>query len=102
MQQFLGDRTKELTPSGCRHNQTGNHFFADYWRVGGRRRADQALDYVIGDTHNAREIWWLRPGGSHHHAETHLLLQNALQVHHIQVTHDGAVDYHNLIALNDS
>ena len=40
------------------------------------------------------------PGGSHHHAEWDFFLEHGLDEHHVEVADDGAVDHHDLVALD--
>lgn len=50
-----------LTPGGCRHDEAGYHVVGDDWRVAGRRRAYERIDYVVrGRAHHARQLRRLR------------------------------------------
>ena len=89
-----------LTPTWRGHDQSGDHLLADNGRIGGRRRTDEALDDVVGDPHDAAEIGRLGARRAHHHAERLLLLEHALEVHHVQVAHDRPVYHHDLVALD--
>lgn len=92
--------TNLLTPTWCWNDEAGDHLLADDGRLRRRRRTHQAVDDVVGGPQDPRQVRRFGPRRPHHHAQRQLFLEDALQVHHVQIGHDGPVDHHDLVALD--
>ena len=93
---------QRLTPSRCRNDETGNHFFADYRWIRGWGRTYETLDNVVGYPHDTWEIGGFGSRGAHHHAQSQFLLKYTLKIHHVQIAHDRSVYHHDLVAFDNS